>query len=337
MYDVEYQQALAFDQLYNLMRNGQAFVGFREAAINFPPTFKYDVLRTLKSKRSKRPPKRNNSKLNLNIVEGAAVVTQPVPEDAPLGEVGSEKKQTEDVVDEKGHGDSSDGGSGDEGDDADDGATRREGEVYSVMSKSSNNTRGDADQDHEDEDSDDDDDPTTPLHTNHNSKSPKVPGAKRLVAKLSLHGAAHKAKLKWNVFVSSNASMQALHNHGHGQGHRSKESSSSSSKAKNSRPTSGPVMLEYQMSKSAPPTPVASRHTSAYTAMSASRSAAEHETLMASGSGSTTAIGGMSPLVSAKAGSTKSGTVGTMADDDDIPEGDRGVYDSSSKQRVPSW
>ena len=33
------------------MRNGQAFVGFREATINFPPTFKYDVLRTNRHKR----------------------------------------------------------------------------------------------------------------------------------------------------------------------------------------------------------------------------------------------------------------------------------------------
>ena len=33
------------------MRNGQAFVGFREATINFPPTFKYDVLRTTRHKR----------------------------------------------------------------------------------------------------------------------------------------------------------------------------------------------------------------------------------------------------------------------------------------------
>jgi hypothetical protein len=35
------------------MRNGQAFVGFREAAINFPPTFKYDVLRTVRHKRKR--------------------------------------------------------------------------------------------------------------------------------------------------------------------------------------------------------------------------------------------------------------------------------------------
>jgi hypothetical protein len=54
---VEYAQALAFDQLQNLMRNGQAFVGFNEAPIDFPPTFKYDVLRTSKK------PRRTSSKL----------------------------------------------------------------------------------------------------------------------------------------------------------------------------------------------------------------------------------------------------------------------------------
>ncbi|KAI5823039.1 DNase I-like protein [Schizophyllum commune Tattone D] len=44
----EYAQALAFDQLRRIMQTGHAFVGFSEGAINFPPTFKYDVLRTLK-------------------------------------------------------------------------------------------------------------------------------------------------------------------------------------------------------------------------------------------------------------------------------------------------
>ncbi|KAH0584979.1 hypothetical protein H2248_008249 [Termitomyces sp. 'cryptogamus'] len=53
----EYAQALAFDQLTNLMKSGEAFVGFKEAPINFPPTFKYDVLRSLKHiKRGKSQP-----------------------------------------------------------------------------------------------------------------------------------------------------------------------------------------------------------------------------------------------------------------------------------------
>ncbi|KAJ3813593.1 inositol polyphosphate phosphatase, partial [Lentinula aff. lateritia] len=44
----DYAQALAFDQLRNLMEHGRAFVGFSEGVIMFPPTFKYDVMRTLK-------------------------------------------------------------------------------------------------------------------------------------------------------------------------------------------------------------------------------------------------------------------------------------------------
>lgn len=49
----DYAQALAFDQLHNLMQNGQAFDGFREGPINFAPTFKYDVLRILKRSKTK--------------------------------------------------------------------------------------------------------------------------------------------------------------------------------------------------------------------------------------------------------------------------------------------
>jgi hypothetical protein len=49
----DYAQALAFDQLQNLMQKGGAFMGFKEAPINFPPTFKYDVLRTSKRHKTK--------------------------------------------------------------------------------------------------------------------------------------------------------------------------------------------------------------------------------------------------------------------------------------------
>ncbi|KAF5367443.1 hypothetical protein D9758_003808 [Tetrapyrgos nigripes] len=55
----DYAQALAFDQLKNLMVNERAFVGFHEAPIDFPPTFKYDVLRTLK-----RPKRRGSKKFD---------------------------------------------------------------------------------------------------------------------------------------------------------------------------------------------------------------------------------------------------------------------------------
>ncbi|KAH6909187.1 hypothetical protein BKA70DRAFT_1277736 [Coprinopsis sp. MPI-PUGE-AT-0042] len=45
----DYSQALTFDQLLKLMKAGaKEFSGFKEAPIDFAPTFKYDVLRTLK-------------------------------------------------------------------------------------------------------------------------------------------------------------------------------------------------------------------------------------------------------------------------------------------------
>ncbi|KIJ66753.1 hypothetical protein HYDPIDRAFT_108686 [Hydnomerulius pinastri MD-312] len=47
----EYGQALAFDQLKKQMETSSAFSGFHEAPINFPPTFKYDVVSRSKTKR----------------------------------------------------------------------------------------------------------------------------------------------------------------------------------------------------------------------------------------------------------------------------------------------
>ncbi|KAJ3509060.1 hypothetical protein NLJ89_g5423 [Agrocybe chaxingu] len=54
----EYRQAFEFDQLNAIMKKGSFFDGFHEAPIDFPPTFKYDVLRTLKRA------KRSSSKLS---------------------------------------------------------------------------------------------------------------------------------------------------------------------------------------------------------------------------------------------------------------------------------
>ncbi|KAG6336357.1 hypothetical protein ID866_2714 [Astraeus odoratus] len=47
----DYSQALAFDQLKKQMECSSAFSGFHEAPINFPPTFKYDVMSRAKTKR----------------------------------------------------------------------------------------------------------------------------------------------------------------------------------------------------------------------------------------------------------------------------------------------
>lgn len=48
-----FKQAFEFDQLHVLMKQGAFLKGFCEAPIDFPPTFKYDVLRTIKH--SKQP------------------------------------------------------------------------------------------------------------------------------------------------------------------------------------------------------------------------------------------------------------------------------------------
>ncbi|TFK70303.1 DNase I-like protein [Pluteus cervinus] len=55
-----FQDALEFDQLQAIMKGGSDFVNFREAPINFPPTFKYDVLRTLKRAKRQHSQKERN-------------------------------------------------------------------------------------------------------------------------------------------------------------------------------------------------------------------------------------------------------------------------------------
>ena len=48
------------------MKSGEAFIGFKESPIDFPPTFKYDVLRTIKQKKYL---KANSSKHTLVLSE----------------------------------------------------------------------------------------------------------------------------------------------------------------------------------------------------------------------------------------------------------------------------
>ena len=58
----DYKAALEFDQLRNVMKSKQGFVGFNEAEITFPPTFKYDVRR--RSTRHNRRKSWDNRSLN---------------------------------------------------------------------------------------------------------------------------------------------------------------------------------------------------------------------------------------------------------------------------------
>jgi len=84
----DYAQALGFDQLRNLMEHGGAFVGFNEADISFPPTFKYDVIRTLRRLKTKsiRSAKQDNALLEDPLVEEPEVHVDDVDAEVENGD-----------------------------------------------------------------------------------------------------------------------------------------------------------------------------------------------------------------------------------------------------------
>ncbi len=67
---LDYAQALAFDQLRKVMETSSALSGFAEAPIDFPPTFKYDVLRTTKRRK-------NNSKSYKYFPKTPIIASEP--------------------------------------------------------------------------------------------------------------------------------------------------------------------------------------------------------------------------------------------------------------------
>ncbi|KAJ9477521.1 Inositol polyphosphate phosphatase [Pseudozyma hubeiensis] len=84
MMNKKYDQALAFDQLGKVLKDGDAFKGFKEAPIHFPPTYKYDVLSTLKLKRSRT----QTSTRSAIDIPGASSMSTATAETSttPLGE-----------------------------------------------------------------------------------------------------------------------------------------------------------------------------------------------------------------------------------------------------------
>ncbi|KAI0312672.1 hypothetical protein OF83DRAFT_1144919 [Amylostereum chailletii] len=261
----EYAQALAFDQLFNIMRNGQAFVGFREAAINFPPTFKYDVLRTLKHKR-----KTSNPKTHAAIQEAS--------EHDQDGESAEEPKPSR---------------SSSEEDD------ETHGEGASLMSSAFSKKTGEHDREASVDSEDDVEEfseanliPATPAIPLTPKLARRATSAKGIVKHISV-SAAQKAKLKWLELLSPAESSPRVRTRG-----------------------------EWG-SRSMPPTPGAGGSTSmSFSEVSMSRSVGDHDNLMGS------------PAFKIRASSTRSGSHSGFNDGDSE---DRGVYDSSSKQRVPSW
>lgn len=153
------------------MTLGRAFVGFQEADISFPPTFKYDVLRTLKHHRT-RPGHRLDR------------LRYPLDKSNRLTEV-EEKELEKELAEEH---DAEHGN--DDGEKESDG--EGEGESASLASSAwtSMHSRAITDQDQ-------DDDYFGLIPTMIRSAS--APGSR---ASLTLSSAAHKAKTKWRSLLS---------------------------------------------------------------------------------------------------------------------------------------
>ncbi|KAH9988985.1 hypothetical protein BJV77DRAFT_1018835 [Russula vinacea] len=256
----EYAQALAFDQLFNIMRNGQAFVGFHEATINFPPTFKYDVLRTIRHRRRRSK--------HAQAAVGVVASLSQEPDDA------GEQPELE------GHHDCGRSEVSSEDD--------TNGELASVISSGTTYS-------HRDQLSDEDNDSGAESdYLRRRMALPQRGGA--LVKRISM-SAAQRAKSKWAELIHAPSSQRLV---------RSPWVNTPTIQVRgNSRSP-----------RSVPTTPLLGRR---------STSSTDHppDGVLASAS----------PLMRARVQPSPSLIGNGIAD----TECDRGVYDSSSKQRVPSW
>ncbi|KAI1797486.1 DNase I-like protein [Ganoderma leucocontextum] len=294
----EYEQALEFDQLRKVMATGDSFEGFNEAPIRFPPTFKYDVLRTL-GKRSRHKSFRR---------------TPPTPivassHDKLLSEVAEHERERTNALD-----DQANQASHQERHDEDD----AEPDAISVASSAwmSVRSRHTVDQDNDDNDEDDDDNDDDEDDDEFRSSGdvaqspPASASASNLVHKMWSATAAHKAKEKWGSLFASNSPQSSSP-----QNKRSKwrQSWSSSKSLTPLRRGSHVTPAEDNFSPQTPIDPADPRQSKAgrakefQTALLDAAYARPHRHLALS------------------------------ENNVDLEDEDKGVYDSSHKQRVPSW
>lgn len=253
----DYAQALAFDQLRGLMERGEGFVGFEEAPIDFPPTFKYDVLRTLKNRKSNRRSIKN---------------WRP----------GVEKKQQLSEIEERERelARERDGEDRDDEDD-DEGEEEDGGEAASVTSSVWTSIHSRANTEVDDEDY---------------FESPPVARQPidALAAKVAITHAAHKAKTKWLSMVSPSSPLTP----------------SKWTRAK----SIGSDLLS----------PASARDL---------HSNGNQEPSLYKGSPDLGASPSLLPPSLMRASSVRS----SVHSEEEEADGDKGVYDSSAKKRVPSW
>ncbi|KAH9057862.1 DNase I-like protein [Lactarius vividus] len=253
----EYAQALAFDQLYNIMRNGHAFVGFREAPINFPPTFKYDVLRTIKHKHK-------NSKRR----QAAAQALTRTPE---VGEELESERRPDGALSELSSEDEA-------------------GDLASVVSSGTTFSQRDQISD-EDNDSDAESD-----YLRRRMTYQQRGGG--LVKRFSVT-AAQRAKSKLAELINAQSPPRII-------------------RSRRANATAPPPEGNIKSARSVPTTPLLGQRTAPSTADEADDDVLAGAPSLVSHTRSTRSFTGAGD--------------GTVQDDDD-----KGVYDSSSKQRVPSW
>lgn len=300
IWQLEYNQALAFDQLRNIMAKGQAFVGFHEGDINFPPTFKYDVFRSLKRDKS-RMSKENSkghayykrwrahaSNQSLSRLDEQNDQPPTVNTDADSGNVGeTEEKGANAFTDNE------------------DGGSIISAAVTATSTRSRPTENGDEDED--------DVYFAQPLISRANTKNARITS----VHKPFLRKAAMKAKDKWLALISAPKKDSSKPFYFVRKASRAKRSSaavSATTMPQLGRSTSGTSRVAFEETHAASATELSQNN-------NAQASVLRHASSKKSGK-STKSTSAVSDQESTK-----------TADVDDR----KGVYDSSSKQRVPSW
>ena len=283
------------------MHNGEAFVGFEEAPIDFPPTFKYDVLRSRRSKH------RSSKRMSKNPVAEAIQLER---HEKQLTEI--EERRTE--VDEDGV----------KSDDEIEIEVEGDGDNEAVSVASTSYSRYTDTEDPEKERYDYFLPPPSPRAN---------ASTGNLVNKVLYSAAAHKAKAKWISLISSPHTPIGKWKKGHRQGADSKSVASSSyasAYAYGTEPSLSPQLPESPQpefkTSTFPPTPDPSE---AY-----KEQEGQFLTPTRSIGSSENARLGVPNALAGRANSTRSTN---KSDEKDEDEAEKFNYDSSHKQRVPSW
>lgn len=296
----EYEQALEFDQLRKVMSCSDSFSGFNEAPIRFPPTFKYDVLRTLKRSRTKS--------LRRGISATPTIITT---HEKLLSEV-AEKEQEHAVEDDR-----------DEDDLEPDGASVVSSAWTSVRSRRT------VDPDPDDDDPDDEGEPNSAgLYI---QSPPASASTANLMHKMWSAAAAHKAKQKWTaLFREANSpkspspkfkpvSTPATGTNTKANGEKKWRQSWVSTKSPKSPGPRTPRRASQPVVEQSPPETPGAIDSEDMRQTKAGR-AREFQAAL---------------LDAANAKPHKH--LALSENNVDLEEEDKGVYDSSHKQRVPSW